>query len=76
MPRRRTCPTPSVNSALAGRSLNASAPTRARSTSQCRASEKPCGTLTVVHRRYLLPRVSASVERITTCPEKGSSRNM
>ncbi len=30
----------------------------------------------MVHRRYLLPRVSASVERITTCPENGSSRNM
>ena len=46
---------------------------RAASRSQCFAIEKPCGTLSVVHSRYAEPGVSASVERITTCPENGSS---
>ena len=76
MPRRRTWPTPSAKRRFAGMTRYVSAPTRAASTSQCLAIEKPCGTLSVVHRRNADPVVSASVERMTMWPENGSSFHM
>ena len=73
MPLRRTWPTPSANSRFAGMMRYASAPIARARKSQCCVIENPCGTLSVVHSRYAEPGVSASVERMTTCPENGSS---
>ena len=76
IPRRRTWPTHSANSFFAGSSREATAPVCLLRKSQCFASEYPCGTLIVVHSRYFAPAMAASVERMTTWPEKGSCWNM
>jgi hypothetical protein len=65
-----------VNSFLAGRRRNRSAPVCRESSSQCLAMEKPCGTFRVVQSRYLAPAVAVSVVRITTCPLNGSRSYM
>ncbi len=71
-PRRRTWPTPSVNSFFAGKRRNRSAPVCCPRTSQCLVIEKPGGTLRVVQSRYLAPAVAVSAVRMTTCPLNGS----
>src|SRR5208283_2553846 len=73
---RRTCPTPRAKIPFAGMILAFSAPTSSNRIFVCFWSPNSVGTLTVVQSRYSLPCVSESVDRITTCPEKGSCRNI